>query len=84
MMPTFNGVKPNQQNCILKKISWKSWLTTHSELYGKSDHYVPFKTKEFHFLDMFFPAKQLIITWVRGLKKEARHLHYMIDTVAGY
>ena len=58
MMPTFRGVKPNQQNCFayLKKISLKGWLTTHSELYGKSDHEVPIKTEEFHFLDMLFSS----------------------------
>ena len=30
----------NETNKIayLKKLSWKGWLTTHSELYGKSDH----------------------------------------------
>ena len=42
------------------------------------------KQKNVTFWTCFFPAQQLIITWVRGPKKEVRHLHYMIDTVAGY
>ena len=53
MMTTFHGVKPNQQNCILKKKILEG-LVTHGEIYGKSDHLVPFKTEELHILDMFF------------------------------
>ena len=53
MMTTFCGVKPNQQNCILKKKILEG-LVTHGEIYGKSDHLVPFKTEELHILDMFF------------------------------
>ena len=53
MMTTFHGVNPNQQNCILKKKILEG-LVTHGEIYGKSDHLVPFKTEELHILDMFF------------------------------
>ena len=53
MMTTFHGVKPNQQNYILKKKILEG-LVTHGEIYGKSDHLVPFKTEELHILDMFF------------------------------
>lgn len=55
MMTTFCGVKPNQQNRILKKKILEG-LVTHGEIYGKSDHLpvVPFKTEELHILDMFF------------------------------
>ena len=49
-MTTFHGVKPNQQNWILEG------LVTHSEIYGKSDHLVPFQTEELHILDMFFSS----------------------------
>ena len=71
MMTTFHGVKPNQQNCILKKKILEG-LVTHGEIYGKSDHLVPFKTEELHILDMFSSVLQLIITWVPTHKKAQR------------
>ena len=45
----------NQTNRIayLKKKILEG-LVTHGEIYGKSDHLVPFKTEELHILDMFF------------------------------
>lgn len=54
-MTTFHGVKLNQENCILKKKILEG-LVTHSKIYGKSDHLVPFQTEELHFLDMFFSS----------------------------
>ena len=43
----------NRIECLKKTLEG---LVTYSEIYGKSDHLVPFKTEELHFLDMFFSS----------------------------
>ena len=44
----------NQTNRIAYLKKYPGRLVTHSEIYGKSDHLVPFQTEELHILDMFF------------------------------
>ena len=43
----------NRIECLKKTLEG---LVTYSEIYGKSDHLVPFKTEELHLLDMFFSS----------------------------
>ena len=46
----------NQTNRIAYLKKYPGRLVTHSEIYGKSDHLIPFKREELHILDMFFSS----------------------------
>ena len=46
----------NQTNRIAYLKKYPGRLDTHSEIYSKSDHLVPFKTEELQILDMVFSS----------------------------